>query len=262
MRILFIGDISGRPGRKIIELYLGKLIQAKQIDFVIANGENAAAGAGINQNILQELANYGIDVFTTGNHVWDNKDVLNFIGKDQRILRPANLPEVCPGLGYQLYTVGAVTVAVINLIGRVFIQYPMGDDPFAKASQILKVIRQQTKHIIVDFHAEATSEKMALGWYLDGQVSAVIGTHTHIQTNDARVLRRGTAYITDVGMTGARDSILGLEIDGILERFTRQMPVKSIIADGDLQFNGLLLDLDAQGKAQSLETLNIVHSSL
>ena len=199
MRILFIGDIVGKPGRAIIERQLAALQEEYNIDFTIANGENAAGGNGINRKVFQELSNYGIDVITMGNHVWDKKEIFDIIDSEKRLIRPANYPKGTPGVGWNIYSINKETkIAVVNLAGRIYL--PPLDCPFRVADAILEQIKSVTSIIIVDFHAEASSEKIAMGWYLDGRVSAVIGTHTHVQTGDERLLKRGTAYITDAGI--------------------------------------------------------------
>ncbi|MEG1661912.1 MAG: TIGR00282 family metallophosphoesterase [Clostridiales bacterium] len=254
MKILFIGDIVGSPGRRMVLEHLNRLIEEYEIDFIIANGENSAAGFGITKKILGELHDCGVDAFTMGNHTWDNKDIFNFIDGEQKLLRPANLPEDLPGQGWRFFEVAGQKLLIINLLGRVFL--PACDCPFRMADRLLKEYGHQTPYIFVDFHGEATSEKMAMGWYLDGRVSAVVGTHTHVQTADGRILPKGTGYITDVGMCGPRDSILGVEKEIIIERFLRGLPARFETAQGDLQFNGVIVDLDQQGKCQQLLPLN------
>jgi len=261
MKVLFIGDIVGSPGRHIVEKHLPVLISEKEIDFVIANGENSAGGAGINRKVFDELANIGVDCFTMGNHTWDNKDLLNFIEREKRIVRPANYSGDLPGKGVQLYSLpDGQKIAVCNLIGRIYL--PPADCPFTAINHILADLENVTDNIIVDIHAEATSEKMALGWYLDGRVSAVIGTHTHIQTNDLRILPRGTAYLTDAGMTGPRDSVLGVDKDIIIEKMLTNMPIRFEPARGDLQFNGVIISLNEKGKAVDTELVNFWEPAL
>lgn len=257
LRILFIGDIVGKPGRVIIERQINSLQKKYNIDFTIANGENAAGGKGINRKIFQELSNYGIDVITMGNHVWDRKEIFDIIDSERRLLRPANYPQGTPGLGWNIYSLDKETkIAVINLAGRIYL--PSLNCPFQVVDTILKEIKQITPIIIVDFHAEATSEKNAMGWYLDGRVSAVLGTHTHVQTGDERLLKRGTAYITDVGMTGPRDSVLGIDKDLIIKKFTTQLPVRFEIAAGDIQLNGVVLDIDQSGRVSSIQRVQSI----
>lgn len=250
MRILFVGDVVGKPGREILRQQLNEIQDQYHIDFTIANGENAANGTGINKRIFEEISNYGVDVVTMGNHVWDKKEILDFIDHEERIIRPANYPPGTPGKGWNIFSVNQVKIIVINLAGRVFL--PALDCPFQAMERILAEIKDLTPNVIVDFHGEATSEKQAMGWYLDGRVSAVLGTHTHIQTADARILHRGTAYMTDVGMTGPRDSVLGTDKDLVIKKFITSMPVKFEIAHGDIQLNATVLELNKQGKAISI----------
>jgi hypothetical protein len=249
MKILFIGDIIGRPGRMAVEKLLPGLIEEHQIDFVIANGENAAAGFGLTPAVLDNLFALGIDAVTSGNHLWDKKDILPRLKKEHRLLRPANYPPEVPGTSFGVYQdKQGRKVGVFNLLGRVFM--PAVDCPFRTADKIIAELKKETDIIIVDMHAEATSEKIALGWYLDGRVSAVIGTHTHVMTADQRVLPQGTAYITDAGMTGGFDSVIGMEKEPIIEKFLTQLPTKFEVAEGDVRFNGVVVEVDEQsGKA-------------
>lgn len=261
MRILFIGDIFGRPGRTIVRERLPALVRDRKIDLVLANGENAAAGFGITPPIVEELLGLGIEVLTTGNHVWDKKEIIDFFnrasanagGIARRVLRPANYPAGTPGFGlFEGTTKAGVPYAVINLQGRVFMA--SNDDPFRTADSLLQKIN--AKIILVDMHAEATSEKIALGWYLDGRVSAVIGTHTHVPTADERVLPHGTAYLTDVGMTGPYDSVIGVDKQQIVQRFLNNMPVRFEPAKDDARFSAVQIDSDpATGKASAIERL-------
>lgn len=253
MRILMIGDVVGRPGRKAVREILPGLLQEHRPDLVIANGENAAGGNGITPDTAGELFASGIDVLTMGNHVWDKKEAITLLEDEERIIRPANYPPGTPGRGYNLFEVkGGLKVGVINLAGRVFL--PPLECPFRLGRQLADELRLETGVIIVDFHAEATSEKVALGWHLDGLVSAVVGTHTHIQTADARVLPGGTAYITDVGMTGPRDSVLGVKTEIILYKFLTQLPARFEIAGGIIQLEGVILDIDpVTGRAAGIQ---------
>jgi metallophosphoesterase (TIGR00282 family) len=248
-----IGDIVGRPGRRAVKELLPSLLREYQIDLVLANGENAAGGNGITPDLAEELFTFGVDILTMGNHVWDKKEILPYFEVENRIVRPANYPPGAPGKGFLIFPVTRnVKVGVLNLAGRVF----MGDldCPFRCADAMLAEIKRQTPVIIVDFHAEATSEKQALGWYLDGRVTAVLGTHTHTQTADERLLPAGTAYITDVGMTGPRDSVLGVKSEIILKKFMTQMPVRFEIADGVAQLNAVVLGINpANGEAYSIK---------
>ncbi|MBS3976536.1 MAG: TIGR00282 family metallophosphoesterase [Syntrophomonadaceae bacterium] len=255
MNVLMIGDIFGKPGRRAVKKLLPEIIRNYQVDFVIANGENAAGGTGITHDTADELLSSGIDVLTMGNHVWDKKEVFNFIDMEKRILRPANYPPGTPGLGFNVFQAhNNLDVAVVNLSGRVFIGHL--DCPFRILEDILISLKKKTQIIFVDFHAEATSEKLAMGWYLDGRVTAICGTHTHIQTADARVLPGGTAYITDLGMTGPRNSVLGVESSLVIQKFLTQMPVKFEVAGGPAQFNGVIIGLNTvTGKATGITTL-------
>jgi len=243
MRILMIGDIVGKPGRKAASLLLPIITREHKVDFVIANGENAAGGRGINREITDEFLRMGIEVITMGNHVWDNREILGFINDEPRLLRPANYPEDCPGRGYNIYD-GPFgrRIAVINLSGRVFLANL--ECPFRTMDYILRRIHNQADIILVDFHAEATSEKQALSWYLDGRVTAVFGTHTHVQTADETILPGGTAYITDVGMTGPWQSVLGMKTRQVIERFLTQRPGPFEIAAGPIQLDAVILDID------------------
>ncbi len=257
MRILFVGDIFGRPGRTICKQLLPELVSTRKVDLLIANGENAAGGFGLTPLLVDELLDLGIDVLTTGNHIWDKREIIEFFqnadGGAARVLRPANYPSGTPGHGvYEGTTRGGVPYAVVNLQGRVFL--PDNDDPFRKADDLLAQI--QAKVILVDFHAEATSEKVAMGWYLNGRVTAVLGTHTHIPTADTRVLPGGTAFQTDVGMTGPYDSVIGVQKELVLQRFLTQMPARWEAAEGDVQFCGVLIECDpTTGKATSVERI-------
>lgn len=257
MKILFIGDIVGKPGRRAVRELLPRLIGEYSIDAVIANCENAAAGFGITREIVEELYANNIDVMTSGNHIWDKKEVMEFIGDYQTLLRPANYPEKVPGSGsVVVQTAAGVNVGVLNLAGRIFMM-PI-DCPFTRAKREIDKLRKQTKIIIVDIHAEATSEKKALGWYLDGEVSAVLGTHTHVQTADEEILPGGTAYLSDAGMTGAFDSVIGVKKEAVIERFLTGMPNKFDTAKGDVRLQGVLLDIDAEtGKAGSVERISV-----
>jgi hypothetical protein len=257
MKILFIGDIVGKPGRRAVSELLPRLISERGIDLVIANCENAAAGFGVTREVVEELYNSSIDVLTSGNHIWDKREVLEFITDYETLLRPANYPTGVPGAGFVLVpTAAGDYVGVLNLAGRIFMQ-PI-DCPFETAKNKITELRAKTKIIIVDIHAEATSEKKALGWYLDGEVSAVLGTHTHVQTADDEILPQGTAYISDVGMTGPFDSVIGIKKDAIIERFLTQIPNKFDVAKGDIRLQAVLLDVDSiTGKANSIERISI-----
>jgi 2',3'-cyclic-nucleotide 2'-phosphodiesterase len=260
MRILFIGDIFGKPGRKVLEEKLPHLIRQHDIEFCIANGENAAGGFGITPQIADELLESEIDLLTSGNHVWDKRQIIQYLDLQPRLLRPHNYPSAAPGTGVFVgKTRHGIPIGVMNIQGRVFM--PALDCPFAVSRSAVEQIRRQTNTIIVDVHAEATSEKQALGWYLDGQVSAIIGTHTHVQTADERILPKGTAYITDVGMTGPHDSIIGSVPELALNRFLRQMPIRLEPALGNIRLCAVLLEIDeTNGMAKSIERLNLAAS--
>lgn len=243
MNILVIGDIVGRPGRRALKQGLAKIQKEEDISFTIANAENAAGGRGLTRAVMDEILGAGIDVLTMGNHVWDNKDIFNFIDDEFRLLRPANYPSPCPGQGYHIYKAGfSKNIAVINLSGRVFISNL--DCPFRLMDSILSEIEGDADIIIVDFHGEATSEKLAFAYYVDGRVTAVLGTHTHIQTSDERILPRGTAYITDLGMTGPSDSVLGMDKEIVIEKFLSGRPARFEVASGSSQLQGIILRLD------------------
>ncbi|MDI6812369.1 MAG: TIGR00282 family metallophosphoesterase [Desulfitobacteriaceae bacterium] len=251
MNVLFIGDVVGKPGRQAVQAFLKPIQSEYHIDLTIANGENAAGGNGLTKDVAQELFGFGIEFITMGNHVWDKREIMTYIEEEARIIRPANYPLGAPGKGYGIIRRKGVKVGIVNLSGRIFM--PTLDDPFSMASRLAEMIRQETPNIFLDFHAEATSEKIALGWFLDGKVSAILGTHTHVQTADERLLTRGTAYITDVGMTGPRDSVLGVKKELIINRFLTQLPAKFEIAAGVLQFNAVVVDLDeTSGRARSI----------
>lgn len=256
--LLFIADISGKPGRRAVNRLLGPLRERFAVDLVVANCENAAGGLGITKPTAKELLNAGIDVITLGNHAFAKKDAYSLIDAEPRILRPANYPSGAPGRGWGLFdTTAGERVAVINLMGRIFMN-PL-DCPFRTATAVIDEINGEAETILVDMHAEATSEKMALAWYLDGRVSAVIGTHTHIQTSDERVLPGGTAYLTDAGMTGVHDSVLGLDKDAVLERFLKQIPGKFLLAEGEATLQGALV---RTAPAVSIERISVRESCL
>jgi len=256
MRILFIGDIVGRPGRDLVRHGVAALVDHHHIDLVIANAENAAAGFGITREIGDQLLDLGVDVMTSGNHIWDKKEALDYIGAEPRLIRPLNYPAGVPGNGsYLARTRSGVSVGVINAMGRVFMLNI--DDPFARVPQEIEAMRQRTRIVFVDFHAEATSEKIAMGWHLDGKATAVIGTHTHVQTADERILPKGTAYLTDVGMTGPHDSIIGVETEAALGRFLNALPARFETATGNPRLNGVIVEADEQtGRATDIERLS------
>lgn len=256
IRLLFIGDIVGRPGRNLIRRGLGALREYHQADLVIANVENAAAGFGITREIGDEFLGQGVDVMTSGNHIWDRKEAIDYIGVEPRLLRPANFPAGVPGNGsYLARTPDGVSIGVINVMGRVFMTSI--DDPFAVVLKQIEALKTRARVIFVDFHAEATSEKVAMGWHLDGKVTAVVGTHTHVQTADDRVLPRGTAYLTDVGMTGPHDSIIGVQIEAALGRFLTGMPSRFETAEDNPRLNAVIVEADeASGRALDIERLS------
>lgn len=257
MRILFVGDIFGKPGREIARRAIPALVEQQSVDFVIANVENAAAGFGITGDIAETILGYGVDAMTTGNHVWDKKEVIDYIEGQPRLLRPANFRPGTPGRGSYLgRTRTGEPVGVLNVMGRIFMQ-PL-DDPFAVVLKEIEALRAKARVIIVDMHAEATSEKVAMGWHLDGRVTAVFGTHTHVQTADERILPKGTAYLTDVGMTGPHDSIIGVTTELALGRFLTGMPAKFEAASGPARLNAVIVTADqATGRATALERLNL-----
>jgi metallophosphoesterase (TIGR00282 family) len=261
MNLLFIGDIFASPGRRIIAESLSDIISSERIDLVIANGENAAGGFGITPLIAEELFTMGIDVLTTGNHVWDKREIQDYLDRQPRLLRPANYPGNLPGSGLHLGRArNGVEVAVMNLQGRTHM-IPI-DCPFRKADEMLAVLDPSVKVRFVDFHAEITSEKVAFGWYLDGRVSAVVGTHTHVPTADTRILTQGTAYQTDAGLTGSYDSIIGVEKDIVLRRFLTGIPVRMEAARGKVELHSVIIEVDeATGKAISVRryTLERAH---
>lgn len=246
IKILFIGDIVGRPGRNTVKHFLSKIKEENEIDLTLANAENMAAGKGVTFEKYKEMLDAGIDYFTSGNHIWNNRDIIPYMkDKSVKILRPANYPDDPPGLGYANISVAGQEITLINLIGRVFMN-GLYSDPFAIAKDIIDSNPNTIK--IVDFHAEATSEKMALGFYLDGKVSAVLGTHTHVQTADEKVLEKGTAFISDVGMCGPTDSVLGVEKEIIIQGFLTGMPQSHKVAVGDSIFNACVIEIDTETK--------------
>jgi metallophosphoesterase (TIGR00282 family) len=256
MKLLFIGDIVGRPGRDLVRHGLSSIVEHHDIDLVIANAENSAAGFGITREIGDQLLDWGVDVMTSGNHIWDKREALDYIGAEPRLLRPANYPAGVPGRGsYVARTADGRSVGVINVMGRVFMTSI--DDPFAVVIREIEAMRARARVIFVDFHAEATSEKLAMGWHLDGRVTAVVGTHTHVQTADERVLPKGTAYLTDVGMTGPHDSIIGVEIEPALARFLNGMPSKFETATANPRLNAVVIEADEQsGRATAITRLS------
>ena len=262
MRVLFVGDIVGSPGRQIVRDRLADIVAQRQIDLVIANGENSASGFGITPRIAEDLLKMGIEVLTGGNHSWDRKEILEYMPHEPRLLRPANFPNGSPGSGLFLGSAkNGVKYAVLNLQGRVFL--PAIDDPFRKADELLKSLPEDAAFVFVDMHAETTSEKIAMGWYLDGRVTAVVGTHTHVATADEHVFPQGTAYITDVGMTGPHGGVIGMDRNGIIRKFLDGLPARFEVAEGDVQMNCVLIETDDAGprnaagrlRARSIERL-------
>jgi metallophosphoesterase (TIGR00282 family) len=252
-RVLFIGDVVGEPGRRALESTLPVLIERHAPDLVVTNGENVAGGLGITERTARKLLDAGTDVITTGNHVYRHADAYDFLDRSDRVVRPANYLESNPGHGYVVLEKDGVRWGVVNLSGTVFIHAAYS--PFHVADRLLAKLQDQVDHVIVDFHAEATSEKVALGWYLDGRALAVIGTHTHVPTADARVLPGGTAYISDAGMTGARGGVIGVKRNQIIERFVTQMPVRFETAEDDPWVMGCLVTSDRPGHASSIEQI-------
>jgi 2',3'-cyclic-nucleotide 2'-phosphodiesterase len=256
MRLLFVGDIFGKPGREALLRWLPGFVDGRGVDFVVVNGENTANGAGITSKIAERLLAGGVDVITTGNHVWRQREVFAFLSSDERIVRPANYPPGAPGRGLTVRPGrGGDEVAVINLAGQLYLD--TGLSPFRIVDRLVEEAQQLADTILVDLHAEATSEKVAMGHYLDGRVTAVVGTHTHVQTSDARVLPGGTAYITDVGMTGPRDSVIGVRADVILRRFTTEMPQQFEVAEGPVRLDAVVVDAEG-GRATAIEALDLI----
>jgi 2',3'-cyclic-nucleotide 2'-phosphodiesterase len=257
MRILFIGDIVGKPGRQAIRGLLRKVIADYEIEFTIANGENSAGGMGITPAIALEILGEGVDVLTSGNHIWAKREIIPFLDEENRLLRPANYPGRAPGRGMGIFhAANGQSVGVLNLEGRVFMKSL--ECPFRVGEKGIESLKEETKIVIVDFHAEATSEKKALGWFFDGKASAVLGTHTHVQTSDEKVLSEGTAYITDVGMTGPNDSVIGIRKQVALGRFLTQIPWKFDVATGEVELQGITVDVDPQtGKANEIRRIRM-----
>lgn len=257
MKILFVGDIVGKPGRRAIHELIPDIIYEHHVDLVIANCENAAAGFGVTREIVEEFYCNNINVLTSGNHIWDKKEIMEFAEDYKTLLRPANYPDGSPGWGSVVVpNSSGIHIGVINLAGRVFMK-PI-DCPFRTAEREIEKMKHRAKVIIIDIHAEATSEKEAMGWFLDGRVSAVLGTHTHVQTADEAILPGGTAYITDVGMTGPFNSVIGIKKDAILERFLTQVPNKFDVAKDDVRLQGVVVDIDEKtGKARGIERLTV-----
>ncbi|MBQ3336653.1 MAG: TIGR00282 family metallophosphoesterase [Selenomonadaceae bacterium] len=261
MKILMVGDVVGRTGRYFFMEQTPELRQAKKIDVVIVNGENAAHGKGLTPSIFSDLIKGGADIVTSGNHIWDNPKVLEIIDTEPFLLRPANYPEDTPGRGFCIFPVGRKKIGVINLAGRIFMNPPL-DDPFRLAEKILRLMRKDCDLILVDFHAEATSEKLAFANYFDGQVTAVVGTHTHVQTADEKILPKGTAYITDLGMVGAQNSILGMTVEPVIKRFLTGRPSKFEVAEGAAVYCAVLINIDdKKNKPTKIERILLKENS-
>jgi 2',3'-cyclic-nucleotide 2'-phosphodiesterase len=258
VKVLFIGDIFGEPGRRALARAVPRLVAQRQIDIVIGNGENAAGGFGITPELAEELFDLGLAVITTGNHAWDKKEILDYFPREPRLLRPANYPSGVPGCGSVVVeSAGGEQLGVLQLMGRAYM--PTLDCPFQVAKKELAGLKKRTAAVIVDMHAEATSEKMAMGHYLDGEVVAVVGTHTHVQTADDQILPKGTAYLTDIGMTGPLHSVIGVKKELAIEKFLTGMPRRFEVASGPSVFCAVLLELDARlGKALSIERIRII----
>ena len=257
LRILAIGDIVGRPGRDLVKERMRPFMAEHQVDLCIANGENSAGGAGITPEIVEELVQAGVGMITTGDHIWDKKEIVPYLDKSRWVLRPANYVDVAAGRGYGIVTLASgQKVGVLNLQGRVFMA--PSECPFKAADEAIEILRRETPVIVVDFHAEATSEKIALGWHLDGRVSFLYGTHTHVQTADETVLPKGTAYLTDLGMSGPHESVLGRRIDRVLHLFTTNMPAPFDVATGDVRLMGAIATIDPlTGRAKAIERVAI-----
>ncbi|MCP0886020.1 TIGR00282 family metallophosphoesterase [Ligilactobacillus sp. WILCCON 0076] len=258
MRILFVGDVMGEPGQEMLEQYLPLVKHKYRPQVTIVNGENATHGRGINERVYKKILKSGADIITMGNHTWDNREIHDFIDDAKKLIRPANFSaHKVPGKGYAIININQIKLAVLNLQGRVFMN--PSDDPFAVAEKIITELQEKTDVIFVDFHAETTSEKEAFAWYFAGKVSAVLGTHTHVQTNDARILPGGTAFLSDVGFTGPYNGILGMKRENVIERFLNQMPTRFEVDEtGPQTFSACLVDVnDSNGQAKRIETLQI-----
>ena len=257
LRILMVGDVCGRPGREMLREHLGPLRRSHKADLVIVNGENAAAGFGITPSVYAEIVSAGADVVTLGNHTFDKKDAMSLLDEEPHLLRPLNYPPGAPGRGAAVVVAAGARVLVLNAMGRVFLPILL-DDPFRAVDAELEAYRGRYDVAFLDFHGEATSEKEAMGWYLDGRAAAVVGTHTHVQTADERVLPKGTAYITDVGMTGPADSVLGMDKDAMVQRMLRQLPVRFEVAEGRRQLNAVVVEVDGEsGMAREVQRIFI-----
>jgi len=258
MNVLMIGDVVAKPGRMAVLERIQDLREQHNIDLAVMNAENLAGGFSVTPSLCEQLFASGIDVMSSGNHIFDKKEAIPYIAKQPRLIRPANYPPNTPGSGIWTGSVGGISIAVINLMGRVFM--PPSDDPFRVVDQILASMSTETKVRIVDMHAEATSEKVAMGWYLDGRVSAVVGTHTHVQTADERILPQGTAYLTDLGMTGSYAGVIGMKKEDVITRFTSALGRRAEHSSGEVRICGAVIDVDeTSGKSRSLVRLNLAH---
>lgn len=256
MNVLFIGDIVGNVGRAAVKRVLPALKDKYKPHIIIANGENAAAGRGITRTIATEFFEWGIHGITMGNHTWDNKDIFGWIDEEPRLVRPANFPPGAPGQGMAVIKANGKQLAIVNLQGRTFL--PPIDCPFRKADELVDQARERTKAILVDFHAEATSEKIAMGWHLDGRASLVVGTHTHVQTNDDTILPNGTAYLTDAGMVGSREGVLGMERSAVMHKFLTQLPARFVVDEGKWFLHGVHVQIDeTTGRATKIEKIRL-----
>lgn len=257
MNILFVADIYGSPGRRAVRDLMPEIVSSMGIDFVIANVENAAAGFGVTKEILEELKGLGVECMTSGNHIWDRRESMPLLDQEPLLLRPHNYPAGAPGCGSKVFTTKAgVKIGVLNLMGRVFMREL--DCPFRVADREVARLREEAAVILLDFHAEATAEKVALGWYLDGRISALLGTHTHIQTADERILAKGTGYITDAGMTGPHDSVIGVRKELAIKKFLSLLPTRFEPAEGDVRLNGVHLDIDeSTGRCRHIERISL-----
>jgi metallophosphoesterase (TIGR00282 family) len=258
VRILFIGDVVGPAGRAVVEGLLPGLIESEATDFVVVNGENASGGVGITPKVATALFAAGADVITLGNHAFRHRDVYEYLDREQRIIRPANYPKAAPGRGFTVAEKDGQRLGVVNLSGMLYLE--AARSPFPEADAILAELRDRADHVLVDMHAEATSEKVAMGWHVDGRATACVGTHTHVATADARVLPGGTAYVTDVGMTGARDGVIGVRREQALARFLTQVPTRFEPSDEDPWLNAVLIDADDSGRATGIRQLLVPYS--
>jgi metallophosphoesterase (TIGR00282 family) len=256
MRVMILGDVMGRPARRAVRDLVPSLIAKEEIDLVVANAENAAGGMGVDIKSAKELLSAGVQVLTSGNHIWKKKEIYSFLDDQESLIRPANFPAGAPGKGWCLWQHNGLRALVINLQGRVFMPNHV-DDPFHCVDEILRQHAPQSPVVIVDMHAEATSEKYAMGWYLDGRASVVFGTHTHVQTADERILPAGTAYITDVGMCGPFDSVIGMEKEAVIRGFITQLPRQFEVAQDNVVLQGAIVDIDDNGRAREIRRLRI-----